>query len=575
MTIAYPKNSALKEYLNIIDYGAKGDGITDDAAAIQSAINLTPSGSSLFFPPGTYLLGSNITWKSNVKYFSDGAFLDGDNKTNSTYIESSGTNIVLSGLNFIRFDRCLSHTTTALVYNLKIENCIFDDSNNGIYLICACGNTHIRACTIKNISSDVASGLQIGKNIDENEQTDIYITNNTIRSIYSSSAGAVDTHGILCRGGRVHVIGNVVEDVSFAASTGTGCEGIYVVCHQSIISHNILKNAGNREASIVLKGNRPDGGTVQGSQGYANQVSSNVIISDVSDASAIFIQSEDTLVNDNVIEGFGDSGIKITSNSNYCHVTNNTLSKLTSSVGIRLSDTHSYIANNLIIDPLSSKSTFYAIYATSESNEILSMSSINNRIIFGSGLTSSNTYYCYLNCATNNFSNVLLDDDVYCVGPTGTSYGIGFGTAAAGPILSDVTLKSRLRGNYTTLLRYLSASNPALDVDFNLNTGPQSRTAVGSTTINIHEAGRTITNVGASGTITALLPAAKINAKYNFIRTDAFTFRVDPNGTEIIMGGGSGKYLSLDSDGCSVGLFCASSGVWQIISNSGTTSFQP
>jgi glucan 1,3-beta-glucosidase len=61
-------------YRNVKDYGAKGDAITDDSAAIQKAIN-TVDGSStairsgagltgqpavVYFPPGTYLLNSGL-----------------------------------------------------------------------------------------------------------------------------------------------------------------------------------------------------------------------------------------------------------------------------------------------------------------------------------------------------------------------------------------------------------------------------------------------------------------------------------------------------------------------------------
>ncbi|MFL6136682.1 MAG: carbohydrate-binding protein [Frankiaceae bacterium] len=54
-------------YLSVKDYGAKGDGVTDDTTAIQSTVNAAASaGQSVWFPPGTYIQGDRITVPSNV-----------------------------------------------------------------------------------------------------------------------------------------------------------------------------------------------------------------------------------------------------------------------------------------------------------------------------------------------------------------------------------------------------------------------------------------------------------------------------------------------------------------------------
>lgn len=48
--------------VNVASFGAAGDGITNDAAAIQAAINAIPaSGGTLYFPPGDYICGSGWT----------------------------------------------------------------------------------------------------------------------------------------------------------------------------------------------------------------------------------------------------------------------------------------------------------------------------------------------------------------------------------------------------------------------------------------------------------------------------------------------------------------------------------
>ena len=45
---------------NVLDYGAVGNGTTDDTAAIQAAINSLTSGGAVQFPSGTYLISSTI-----------------------------------------------------------------------------------------------------------------------------------------------------------------------------------------------------------------------------------------------------------------------------------------------------------------------------------------------------------------------------------------------------------------------------------------------------------------------------------------------------------------------------------
>jgi hypothetical protein len=51
-----------QKYINVKTYGAVGNGITNDTAAIQAAINACgTSGGEVYFPPGTYLISSTLT----------------------------------------------------------------------------------------------------------------------------------------------------------------------------------------------------------------------------------------------------------------------------------------------------------------------------------------------------------------------------------------------------------------------------------------------------------------------------------------------------------------------------------
>lgn len=52
----------LSEIVSVKDFGAKGDGVSDDTASIQNAIDFlqTGTGGTLFFPPGVYITSSTL-----------------------------------------------------------------------------------------------------------------------------------------------------------------------------------------------------------------------------------------------------------------------------------------------------------------------------------------------------------------------------------------------------------------------------------------------------------------------------------------------------------------------------------
>lgn len=55
-------------YVNVLDYGATGDGTTNDAVAIQAAFNAanTAQSKTVYFPAGTYLTNATITVNPNT-----------------------------------------------------------------------------------------------------------------------------------------------------------------------------------------------------------------------------------------------------------------------------------------------------------------------------------------------------------------------------------------------------------------------------------------------------------------------------------------------------------------------------
>lgn len=61
--------------INVKEYGATGDGATDDATAIQAALDAAAPGTKVvYFPKGQYLIGTGLVWPdaSNMKIYGDG-----------------------------------------------------------------------------------------------------------------------------------------------------------------------------------------------------------------------------------------------------------------------------------------------------------------------------------------------------------------------------------------------------------------------------------------------------------------------------------------------------------------------
>jgi Pectate lyase superfamily protein len=62
--IVFPADAGV---LNVKNFGAKGDGVTDDTAAIQALLNAHPNGQRIIYlPNGTYLVSKTITWPAGT-----------------------------------------------------------------------------------------------------------------------------------------------------------------------------------------------------------------------------------------------------------------------------------------------------------------------------------------------------------------------------------------------------------------------------------------------------------------------------------------------------------------------------
>ena len=74
-------------HVNVLDFGAKGDGTTDDSPAIQAALDLQ---GQVYIPAGTYRIDTTLKIKSNTKLYGDGI--------EATILVEGGSGTTLSGM---------------------------------------------------------------------------------------------------------------------------------------------------------------------------------------------------------------------------------------------------------------------------------------------------------------------------------------------------------------------------------------------------------------------------------------------------------------------------------------------
>lgn len=66
-------NAKFQDYINVKDFGAVGNGSTDDAAAFQNAITaVATTGQALYVPAGTYVINGVLSTTGHLNMFGDG-----------------------------------------------------------------------------------------------------------------------------------------------------------------------------------------------------------------------------------------------------------------------------------------------------------------------------------------------------------------------------------------------------------------------------------------------------------------------------------------------------------------------
>ena len=215
----------LKETVSVKDFGAIGDGVADDTAAIQAAITACSYKNRLLFPVGDYLVTSSLTVPSasylegapgasifagvnNLTVFTTSGFTSGVS-FDSLIVQGNGkTGVTAFNLSNVQFH--------SQVNNVNVFDCA-----RGIVLDAVCIGVAIKNPTIFK----TAIGIEIKGNSNANT-----ITTPNIDNAVETAGGTGLGTGIYIRGATNQIYGGFIQGFEYGVydeGEYTGLDGIY------------------------------------------------------------------------------------------------------------------------------------------------------------------------------------------------------------------------------------------------------------------------------------------------------------------------------------------------------------
>jgi hypothetical protein len=256
------------DFISVKDFGATGDGVTDDTAAISLAIT---SNRTVHFPAGTYLISSRIykSALSNVRLIGDGTGATtiicdpSANFTNSPLAFQSCTNVWIEGITFDQQDNASLSAVRSVI--------IASQTNYFTFI-----NNAIKRWTYGGVA--IESSLYF--NISNNNFTKTTTINSFNCSIIVSSAlsnsryGMINNNfsqyaGFIVRGVSITIENNIVTGSTYGGGLGLGADLTSTTQGKYIVRNNNFSNS----AGIDTDGTYCCGMEVSGNE---NIISGNI-----------------------------------------------------------------------------------------------------------------------------------------------------------------------------------------------------------------------------------------------------------------------------------------------------------
>jgi hypothetical protein len=228
--------SKLRDSISVKDFGAVGDGITDDTAAIQAAINavIAAGGGDLYFPEGKYLhSGLTINWSNAPIRLHGSSYNSQSGYGSELYYSGSSVALTFEGNGaafngYVVENLRMSAATTADHWAIKFNKCAFP---------------RVEHCYISGFGNASGGGIYftgLNNSVDQTEWVtvkDVYFAN-CFNGIYSDNTDCNDFTISECffsggagaairgdNGGGVHTFGfqrwNILDNRFYTGSSVT------------------------------------------------------------------------------------------------------------------------------------------------------------------------------------------------------------------------------------------------------------------------------------------------------------------------------------------------------------------
>jgi hypothetical protein len=407
---------------NVREFGAKGDGVTDDRIAIQVAIDAaatSPYG-CVFFPAGTYLIASKISTptmldvKSNILYLGQGdssiikiAASMGDfdlfrplsgSVSNAIFrdfkVDGNGTNNLQGvGQRFLKDALNIPTAINVLVQNITCVNMSGERVFSfGTGTGAACSELEIRDCRISTVGDSVSgnSNLTDHSSIYMEANRAVVQGNQFYNATQSTKATAIEVHGY-----------NVTVDSNVIHGYNIGIIGAAIISDHinNCYSNNVMRFVRSSFRAYNVSGFVFDQTILKGN--VFSQVGGVYPIIDLdtgmTTASLLSILIHGNVLQNDSAAASGDAGFGIAvGRSKEVKITDNLFKSTMSraigtnfSNGIQADETRLEISGNTFMDcgKTTGAGSFAVAISILSANKLAELRIVNNRIFNSTGST--------------------------------------------------------------------------------------------------------------------------------------------------------------------------------------------